>query len=268
MNNTHVLTNEQLQSLTPSIFEAGTKNVTDKYAKINTIKIVDVLRQSGFYPVKASQQRKLDQNNKPFAKHIIRFRNEQSIMRENNVGDSVPELILMNSHDGTSAYKMMFGIFRLVCSNGLVVASSTVAGISVRHSGDPREVFERITQSAKDITSQSDKVFERVSAWQGKTLDINQALSFAEGACAIYSEGTESKIEPALILRPRRWAEFNKIDLWSTFNIVQENFTKGGFYQQNAQGFYRRARALSSIDRDVKLNKALWEYTDKFYSQN
>lgn len=264
----NILTVEQLQNAVPSIFESGTRNVSAKYAKINTIDVVNVLRDSGFYPVKASQQRKLDQNNRPFAKHVLRFRSDKALTRENNVGDSIPELVLMNSHDGSSAYKMMFGIFRLVCSNGLVVASSTVAGISVRHSGDPREVFNRITQSAKDITAQSDKVFERVSAWQGKTLDINQSRSFAEGAAAIYTEGTENKIEPERILKPRRWSEMGKSDLWTAFNIVQENFTKGGFYQQNAQGFYRRARALSSIDRDVKLNKALWEYTDKFYSNN
>ena len=264
----NILTIDQLQSAAPSIFESGTRNVSAKYAKINTIDVVNVLRDSGFYPVKASQQRKLDAENRPFAKHILRFRNESNLLRENNVGDSIPELVLMNSHDGTSAYKMMFGIFRLVCSNGLVVASSTVAGISIRHSGNPREVFERITQSAKEITGQSDKVFERVSAWQGKTLDIPARNAFAEGAAAIYSAGTENKIEPERILKPRRWSEMNKADLWSVFNIIQENFTRGGFYQQNAQGFYRRARALSSIDRDVKLNKALWEYTDKFYSNN
>ena len=58
-----------------------------------------------------------------FTKHMIRFRHMGANVVK--VGDNIPEkVILINSHDGTSAYKLYSGIFRVVCTNGLVVLLS------------------------------------------------------------------------------------------------------------------------------------------------
>jgi hypothetical protein len=34
-------------------------------------------------------------------------------------GQQVPEIIQLNSHDGSSSYQMLPGLFRSVCCNGL-----------------------------------------------------------------------------------------------------------------------------------------------------
>ncbi len=39
-------------------------------------------------------------------------------------GQHVPEIILLNSHDGTSSYQMLPGYFRFVCQNGCVCGQS------------------------------------------------------------------------------------------------------------------------------------------------
>src|SRR5699024_11228611 len=49
---------------------------------------------------------------------ILRLRREGHIN-----GQEVPEIILLNSHDGSSSYQMIPGIFRFVCTNGLVCRS-------------------------------------------------------------------------------------------------------------------------------------------------
>ena len=46
-----------------------------------------------------------------------------------------PEVVLLNSHDKGSAYQLHCGLFRLVCSNGMVVSDATFARISTKHSG-------------------------------------------------------------------------------------------------------------------------------------
>ena len=43
--------------------------------------------------------------------------------------DSVPEVVFLNSHDGTSAYQLRMGIFRVVCTNGLIVSRGCVPGV-------------------------------------------------------------------------------------------------------------------------------------------
>ena len=50
--------------------------------------------------------------------------------------DAVPETLFLNSHDGTSAYQLRLGLYRTVCTNGLVVSAGTFPILSVAHRGD------------------------------------------------------------------------------------------------------------------------------------
>ena len=45
------------------------------------------------------------------------------------------EIVLLNSHDGTSSYQMLAGMFRFVCSNGLV-CGDTVADVHAQPYGE------------------------------------------------------------------------------------------------------------------------------------
>ncbi|MDE9567420.1 DUF945 domain-containing protein, partial [Xenorhabdus bovienii] len=64
------------------------------------------------------------------ARHMLRLRREGEILL-----DDVPEIILVNSHDGSSSYQMIPGVFRFVCNNGLV-CGETFGDIRVPHKGD------------------------------------------------------------------------------------------------------------------------------------
>ena len=62
-------------------------------------------------------------------KHMLRLRRDGEIN-----GQHVPEIILLNSHDGTSSYQMLPGYFRFVCQNGCVCGQSL--GKCVFHTGE------------------------------------------------------------------------------------------------------------------------------------
>lgn len=248
-----------LRQHVPSIF-SEIHNRSNRYNMIPTMTLVNAMATNGYFPVKANQKRKLDPADRGFARHVIRFRHESRL----NVAkdDIIPEIVLLNSHDGTSVYKMMLGIFRCVCSNGLIVAESTMASISVRHTGG-EEVIERILNGAKEISAQGNRVFDVINTWKSKPLDIVQQKEFAKGAFDIYRGDKDIKVYLPSLLAPKRDADYSN-DLWTTFNVVQERLLIGGFNTQNASGHYRRAMAVKSIDRDICLNKALWDYTVKF----
>ena len=59
------------------------------------------------------------------------------------------------------------------------------------------------------------------------------------------------------MLTPRRY-EDRRDDLWTVYNRVQESLIKGGLSGRTVQGKNNRTRAVTSIDGDVKLNRALW----------
>lgn len=256
-----VLNEGYLRENVPALF-SECHNRSTRYNMVPTMTIVNAMASNGYYPVKANQKRKIQFDQRQFARHVIRFRHESRLSIAKD--DIIPEIVLLNSHDGTSVYKMLLGIFRVVCSNGLIVAESTMASISVRHTGG-EEIIQNILNGARDISAQGSKVIDVINTWRQKPLDILQQRQFAQGAFDIYRGKNEIKAYIPSLLAPVRSADQGK-DLWTVFNVVQERLLKGGFNTQNASGYYRRAMAVKAIDRDINLNKALWDYTSKFNS--
>jgi hypothetical protein len=145
-----------------------------------------------------------------FTRHIVRLRqtNGQELL---NVGDSVPEIVLVNSHDGTSAYQLHAGIFRLVCSNGLVIADSTFSKISIRHSGD---VVGRVIDATSEVVREIPRIASGIRTMQAIELSPSEREAFAASALSLRESAIS--LEPAHLLHVRRAAD-SKPDLWSTF---------------------------------------------------
>ena len=71
--NIRPLSNEELLTVAPSIFsENPIDGVSDKYAFVATHKLLDTFRDSGYYPIMASES-KARENNQGYQKHIIQI---------------------------------------------------------------------------------------------------------------------------------------------------------------------------------------------------
>ena len=240
---------------------------SERYTYIPTIEIIKGMEREGFQPFKASQSSSRIEGKREYTKHMIRFRH-QSASQAMTVGDSIPEVVLVNSHDGTSAYKLMAGLFRLVCSNGLMVSESELASISVMHKGN---VLDNVIEGSFSIVEQSQKALDTVNRWTGLQLTSGEQKALAEAAHTVRFADAEGKVStpitPDQLLRPRRYDD-NGMDLWKTFNRVQENVIKGGLHGVQRDDNGRRLRAVSTrqvkgIDQDVKLNRALWQLAER-----
>ena len=125
---------ESVREKAPAVFAASPHERTSpKYTFIPTERVLSGLIQAGLVPVDA-RQTKARRASVLHARHVVRLRRRLETVQ---LKDSVPEVVFLNSHDGTSAYRFMAGIFRLVCGNGLVVQSADFGSISVRHVGGP-----------------------------------------------------------------------------------------------------------------------------------
>jgi Domain of unknown function (DUF932) len=257
MNYTQELTAEQIQKAAPSAFAIQPYHAqSSRYAFIPTSQVILGMREAGFVPVTASQSRTRVADKTNFTKHMIRFRSSSDLVAKAVVGNSVLEAVLINSHDGTSAYKLMCGVFRFICSNGMVVADSLLESINIRHTG---RVIEEAIEGTRRIFSEAPKVLDVIGKWQGIDLAPQEQFALAEAAHSIRFD-EESKVTPEMLLSPRRYDDQGS-DLWRTFNRVQENSTKG-IRQRTREGRVT-ARAIRSIDGDVKLNRALWSLAER-----
>jgi hypothetical protein len=256
------LSNDRLMTLAPSIFAAeahGSRSA--KYAYISTSMVLDGMRKEGFVPVRAHQGRSRVEGKAEFTKHMIRFRHSSYIGTE-ALGQIVPEIVLINSHDGTSAYHLMAGLFRIACLNGLIRCESTSADIRVPHKDN---VVDNVIEGAFTVIEDSKGAVEQAEAWGSLRLTRDEQVVMADAARVLRfgdADGNvETPIEAVQLLRPRR-SEDREANLWTTHNVIQENVIRGGLsaWTRDASNRQRRTttREVRNIDGDVKLNRALW----------
>jgi len=249
------LSDDQIHRVAPSIFaDAPHESRSERYAYIPTGQVLTELRKEGFQPFMVAQTRVRDEGRREHTKHLIRLRHASQI------NDAIAnEIILLNSHDGTSSYQMLAGAFRFVCQNGLV-CGDTVADVRVPHKGD---VAGQVIEGAYEVLSGFERVKESREAMQAVTLDEGEAEVFARAALSLKYDDPDkpAPITESQILMPRRYDD-RRPDLWSVFNRTQENLTKGGLSGRSANGRRQRTRPVQGIDSDVRLNRALWLLAD------
>ena len=103
------LSDDQIRRVAPSIFaDAPHESRSERYSYIPTAAVLTELRKEGFQPFMACQTRVRHEGRREHTKHMLRLRHANQInAREAN------EIILLNSHDGTSSYQLLGGMFRL-----------------------------------------------------------------------------------------------------------------------------------------------------------
>lgn len=243
------LTHDELMQVVPSVFgEDKHSSRSEKYTYIPTITLLDNLQHEGFQPFFACQSRVRDPGRLEHTKHMLRLRRAGQIN-----GQQIPEIIILNSHDGASSFQLLPGIFRSVCTNSLVCGQS-FGEIRVPHRGS---VVEKVIEGAYEVLGIFDRVEEKRDAMQSLLLPPPAQQALAKAALT-YRFGEEHQpVTEAQALSPRRWQD-EKNDLWTVFNRLQENLSKGGLTGRSAQGKRSRTRAVNGIDGDIKLNRALW----------
>ncbi|QKR61308.1 DUF932 domain-containing protein [Pseudomonas aeruginosa] len=249
------LSDDQIRRVAPSIFaDAPHESRSERYAYIPTAAVLAELRKEGFEPFMAAQTRVRHDDRRDYTKHMLRLRHASQIN-----GAEANEIVLLNSHDGTSSYQMLAGMFRFVCSNGLV-CGDTVADVRVPHKGD---VAGHVIEGAYEVLSGFDRVKESRDAMHAITLNDGESEVFARAALALRYDDPDkpAPITESQILMPRRFDD-RRPDLWSVFNRTQENLTQGGLHGRSANGRRQQTRSVQGIDQNIRLNRALWLLAD------
>lgn len=237
--------------------DSAAPHLSSRYVHINTMDIINRMANEGFEVAKATSAAPLKRQ-ELFARHMVDFRPVDK-SRMTIVGDSEPRVVFINSHDGTSRASAFAGLFRLVCSNGMVASTRELGSVRARHAGDAA------SEMVKDIIAMAQRTSAlrvQIARWQSTQLTAAQRDLYGR-LVAELRWGDSQMFEPSEVLRVRR-AEDDHGDLWSVFNRAQENVMRGGLIGVTRSGRQSTSRPITDIVRDTTFNSKLWELTGEF----
>jgi len=252
------LTPSQIMDRAPSVFatEHDGKR-SDRYTFVSSEKIMDTFQDLGWGVADAASpySRKSDPLH---SKHMIRFRpkTDELTFRDPRGNNEVfPEILLYNSSNGTCRWKLSAGAFSMVCSNGLTIRvpgfEKVGEEISRKHIGwNPVYAYDAVNR----ISDSFGNFFGTVSEMVQVDLNENQRTDMAASAREL--RFGEIHMDPMLLLEPRRGEDRGR-DIWTTYNVLQENCVRGGFKLNK-----RTSRELRNIDALDRVNTGLWDLAE------
>jgi len=253
LNTIETISKEQVKQVAPSVFtKHGASNVSEKYSHIPTERVMDDMSALGWNVVDAKEIKA--RKNQGFQKHMLIFANPEIVISGVD-GDTVfPRILLTNSHDGKNAFTFKAGLFRLVCSNGLVIADEQFGEMKIRHMGYD---FEALQQLITTMVEKLPLTVESMNQFKNKQLTEDQKQQFALEALGLRFDTENKTFNVQDFLTPTR-KEDEGSDLWSVFNLVQEKLVNGMFDYRSASKT-RKARRIKNFQQDVALNTDLYK---------
>jgi hypothetical protein len=246
---------EDLRRDTPAVFAHSASHRTRAtYRFINTHDVLQALWEAGFQVATARQTRTRRGTDPVHARHMIRLRPMREILTLDSL---IPEVCLINAHDGSSSYQLLAGLYRPLCKNGLICRLGDFALIRIPHRAN---VLADVVAGARELTLQFDRIGALVQAMAARMLSEAERLAFATRALDIRwaDRATRPRLLATSLLEARQAADATP-SLWHTFNTVQSATLAGGVAYHSAAARLVRTRRVHSIREDVRVNCALWQ---------
>ena len=256
------MTEDEIRSVAPSVFATEAHHSRSaRFAPIATIEAIRGLKAEGFEVVGARQAVAKADDRKAFTKHLLRLRRMGDGTK---VGDTVAEMLLKNANDGSSVYDLFAGLYRATCLNSMVAQIGTIDSVKVRHSG--KDTVAKVIDGTFKVIETAKLALAAPQDWAQLKLDRDERQAFAEAAHVLRfadAEGNvDTPIQPTQMLQIRREAD-TQPNLWTVFNVIQENTIRGGLdgvhvNRETGRQRHMHTRPINGIDQDVRLNRSLW----------
>lgn len=255
------LTLPQIRTVAPAVFAAEPHaGRGPRYLYVPTIQPLQTLLDNGWGVYEASQQRARAADRDPYTKHMLRMRKLADFDTDMwGKKEGVPEVILINAHDGTAAYHLIAGYFRFICSNGMMVGQK-LAGFKVRHTVSAQTNLEVLDSAERTVTEKFPLMLEHVGAMQNTNINASVQMEYAALALRLRYGDTMAPFEPEQLLTARRTAD-EGTSVWSTLNRIQENVLQGGWETKSLM-FDRKSmvRPVERVSAVTKINTGLWDH--------
>jgi hypothetical protein len=242
--------------------ESRHAKVTDKFNVIQPAQVGQAMNENGLQLVSLSTGRAKHEDKADFQRTLSRYRGP-----EINEG-SFLDVIYDSKHMGRGVDKILLGIYRMVCTNGLFVGSNFFT-YEIRHNGN---TYDNLNLGIVAAMSQANRLASLISKMQSIQLDDSKKEAFALEAVKLLTPIDALKVKHRL-LQPKRQVDTAN-DLWTVYNVIQENAMQGNNVGYTLAGTDQNGnatvRAMHSrkikpnSGKDASFNGALFDIAEKF----
>lgn len=223
---------------------------SDRYKVVATREIAARFKELGFVVDSYLEARVRRADRIGYQKHMVRLSNPNLISMHDDIK---LQLLVTNSHDGSTSFKMQLGFYRFVCSNGLIVGE-TFESVRLRHTGD---IIEEIDEAIERIVAQTNRLDALISKMKTKEMSPIESAKFIEEAIKLRAIKGVSDFP---VLRPEDMGS----DLFTLYNRVQEMLVTGGVNYRNQNDRTRRLRGVRNIAVLTKINEELFDLATRY----
>lgn len=242
---------DKLIAFTPSLDKGYRTNqrISSKPFQIETLDVIENMQNHG-WKIKGAYQ-ELNKKSKQIKNHTIKMEHPDfNMLDARGKTEGIANLTISNSCNGSSPLSMDLGMFRQVCSNGMV-ARDTFQAQNINHDQDNYYNLDKIL---KDLNIKTYDVMCEFQNLKNKDLTHSEMVELATKA-AKKRFGSKRTIDASQLLKVVR-DEDEGNNLWNVFNRIQENLTQSNRLV-DLQG--KPLSGVDNISEDTKLNKELTE---------
>ena len=238
---------DSLRQRVPAIFtKTPSPKVSNRYSFADSEYYLQKFIDADWFIHSARQVSKSE-----YAPHQVILRNKDIA----TVGDLLPQLIFTNSHNGIKKMTMDTGIYRLVCSNGLVVPTSITQSLSIKHIDLGDSTTDTIVNSFYEKVP---IIMNNIDRMRNKILTNDEIDNFTYNALQIrFINAVGININD--VVKPSRIEDYSD-DLWTVFNVVQEKLIRGGIQLPSK----RHSRPINNFVNDNDINTKLWQLAEQY----
>jgi hypothetical protein len=264
IKNHQALNDDEIKLLCPVAFkdkmtkaEINKLGLSEHYSFVPTMNVINDLRELGYEVVDATQVKARKKSTNGYQKHLITLEHPKYKVEGSK---EYPQILLTNSHDGGNAFTLSAGIFRLVCSNGLVIKTEDYGSARLVHKGYS---FEAVQELVKQFEETVDEVLTRITAMKKVELTKDQQIEFAKQAALLrfksksYNEDNIEKVVNIDDLLNVDRKEDAGNGLYEVFNRVQESLINGKYTYLGTKDKPRKARPIKNFKQNIEVNSKL-----------
>ena len=222
-------------------FLRNVQNVKQKEFYIPTLDVVEKFQNEGWQIKGVNEQR--GKNRKISSNYIQLQHPDFAIKNSKGKDEAFTSITLSNSCNGVKPLQMSLGIFRQVCTNGLVAFDQHGETEKIKHIEINANDLDRFISP---MNSKVNKLLTEVGEMKHRGLSIEDMRKLATEAASLrYANLDDINIDDLLVVNR---VEDESNDLWTVFNRIQENLTHD----------------IVNLDEDIRLNKRLFALAETF----